>query len=243
MELSAKTGVQRVRHEVRKRNLVVSQVEQLTPEYLRVTLSGPDLEGFTSMSFDDHIKLILADDEEARVWRDFTPQSFDPVKQELALEFAMHPVGAASDWAKAAAVGTAITIAGPRGSMLIPTDYDWHLFVGDAAALPAIRRRLAELPASAKVTVIAADDNDGTLLNAAGTSWQIKRVADDMEMIQAVSDLEFPAGQGFCWCAGEAAAMKQLRELLANEKNHPKGAMRVAAYWKNGVVNHHENLE
>jgi NADPH-dependent ferric siderophore reductase len=33
-------------------------------------------------------------------------------------------------------------------------DLDWHLLVGDATALPAIARRLSELPASATVFAI-----------------------------------------------------------------------------------------
>jgi NADPH-dependent ferric siderophore reductase len=38
--------------------------------------------------------------------------------------------------------------------MIIPAQQDWHLLVGDASSLPAIRRRLAELPPSAHVEVI-----------------------------------------------------------------------------------------
>ncbi|MEK0096867.1 siderophore-interacting protein, partial [Bordetella pertussis] len=35
---------------------------------------------------------------------------------------------------------------GPRGSFVVPLEYDWHLLVGDESALPAIARRLEELP-------------------------------------------------------------------------------------------------
>jgi NADPH-dependent ferric siderophore reductase len=45
-------------------------------------------------------------------------------------------------------------IGGPRGSFIVPMDLDWHLLVGDATALPAIARRLSELPASATVFAI-----------------------------------------------------------------------------------------
>lgn len=243
MELSARTGVQRVRHEIRQRDIVVTRVEQLAPDYIAVTFAGDMLEGFTSLSFDDHLKFILADHGESRVWRDFTPRHFDPATRELTLEFALHEEGDASDWAKAAAEGTPARIAGPRGSMMIPVDYDWHLLVGDASALPAIRRRLSELPATANVIVIASGDTGGKLLPAATPTLQIQRVDSDEAMIDAVRALALPAGLGYAWCAGEAAAMKQVRDVMASEKGHAKDKMRVAAYWKKGVSSHHENLE
>jgi NADPH-dependent ferric siderophore reductase len=243
MEISARTGVQRVRHEIHRREIVVSRIEQLAPNYVAVSFTGATLAGFLSLSFDDHLKFIVPGDGAASVMRDFTPRRFDPATGELTIEFALHEEGTASDWARSAAVGTAAAVAGPRGSMIIPTDYDWHLLVGDASALPAIRRRLDELPASAKVTVIASGDQNGALLPASTPARRIQRVANDAEMLAAVRALALPAGPGYSWCAGEAAAMKQLRDVLARDKGQPKEAMRVAAYWKNGVSSHHENLE
>ncbi|MGA8357507.1 MAG: siderophore-interacting protein, partial [Xanthobacteraceae bacterium] len=48
----------RVRHEPRRRTLTVRQVETIAAHMVRVTLSG-DLEGFTSLGFDDHVKLFF----------------------------------------------------------------------------------------------------------------------------------------------------------------------------------------
>ncbi len=36
--------------------------------------------------------------------------------------------------------------------------------------------------------------------------------------------------------------MARLREALLVEKQHPREAMRVVAYWKNGAGNFHETL-
>jgi NADPH-dependent ferric siderophore reductase len=82
------------------------------------------------------------------VRRDFTPRHYDQAARELTVEFALHATGAA--WARQAAPGQVAVIAGPRGSMIIPMDYAWHVLAGDATALPAIRRRLEELPAGRK---------------------------------------------------------------------------------------------
>ena len=38
--------------------------------------------------------------------------------------------------------------------MVIPTGFDWHLLIGDDTALPAIGRRLAELPRGARVAAV-----------------------------------------------------------------------------------------
>ena len=50
----------RVRHEPRRRALTVKQVDKIAAHMIRITLTG-DLDGFTSLGFDDHIKLFLPD--------------------------------------------------------------------------------------------------------------------------------------------------------------------------------------
>jgi NADPH-dependent ferric siderophore reductase len=66
--------VTRVRHEVTRRPLVVACVERLAPRMVRVVLRGAALAGFTSLGFDDHVKLFLpASGAGAPEMRDFTP--------------------------------------------------------------------------------------------------------------------------------------------------------------------------
>lgn len=73
---------------------------------------------------------------------------------ELTIEFALHGDGPAANWAAKAVPGSHLVVAGPRGSFVIPKDYDWHLLVGDETALPAVARRLEELPASTRAIVV-----------------------------------------------------------------------------------------
>src|SRR3546814_10448720 len=56
------------------------------------------------------------------------------------------------------------SIAGPRGSFLVPTAFDWHLLIGDETAIPAIARRLEELPAASKAIVIIKIKSDAAKL-------------------------------------------------------------------------------
>jgi len=235
--------IERVRHEIKRREVQVARVEQPGPHVRRITLRGEALADFVSASFDDHVKLFFdADGEPAR--RDYTPRSYDNAARELVIEFALHGDGPAAAWAGRAAPGMPLTVAGPKGSLIIPLDWDWHLFVADETGRPAIARRLEELPAGARAIVVldvpdAADRRPFESRADVDLRW----VAGDAGMLATVRTLALPPGDGFAWCAGEARAMAALRALLVQEKGQPPAAIRAAAYWKRGASAHHENLE
>ena len=237
--------VQRVRHELHRRDVEVVRVEPMGPHFVSVTFHAESLAGFRSDSFDDHVKFMIdgaSVDEPVR--RDYTPRRFDAARRELTIEFALHGDGPAANWARQAKVGQRAIIGGPRGSMIIPMDYDWHLLVGDDSALPAISRRLEELPAGSRAIVIAqANDASGQRELASAAAVDAKWVDSGDAMVQALRDLKLPGGEGYAWCAGEAAVMAQLRNVLLAEKQHPKEAMKVAVYWKPGASDFHETLE
>jgi NADPH-dependent ferric siderophore reductase len=235
--------VQRVRHEIKRRDLQVRRVESISPHFRSVTLGGDALAGFISASFDDHVKLMLDADGAEPVRRDYTPRRFDGAAGELTLEFALHGDGPAARWAAQAAPGQHVTIAGPRGSFVIAPDHDWHLLVGDATALPAVARRLEELPATTRATVILQVDGADRRALASAAALSLQWVASAAELVDAVRALNLPPGEGYAWCAGEAAAMAMLRRVLVDEKGHDRHAIRAAAYWKHGAAAHHENLE
>ena len=231
--------VERVRHELKRRQITVTQVETLTPNFRRITFSDDSLSDFVSASFDDHIKVFVDD---AR--RDYTPRRFDNATRELVIEFALHGEGPAAEWAAHAAPGQVLDIGGPKGSMIVPLDYDWHLLVGDETAFPAVARRLEELPAGARAVVIlqAADAADRRVFDSPA-HVELTWVETDAQLLAAVRALALPAGDGYAWCAGEASCMAALRRELVDVKGHPREAIRAAAYWKRGATGHHENLE
>jgi NADPH-dependent ferric siderophore reductase len=236
--------VQRVRHELRRRELQVRRVEPLGPGFVAVTLGGAELEGFVSLSFDDHLKLFVPGPDGTPVRRDYTPRRFDAARQELTLELALHGHGPASDWARRVRPGDPATIAGPRGSMIIPTDFDWLLLAGDASALPAIHRRLDELPRGTAVQVMVLLDDAADIRPIERTAGLALRWLHTPEAwLGALHDWAPPAGDGFVWCAGEARLMHQARELLRTRHGLPGAAMRVAAYWKRGAAEFHETLD
>lgn len=236
--------VQRVRHEIRRRDVEVTRVERLGASFVSVTFADASLADFVSASFDDHVKFMLPDGAGDFVRRDYTPRRFDRARGELTIEFALHGHGPASEWARQAHVGQRAVLAGPRGSMIIPLDYEWHLLAGDATALPAISRRLEELPSGVHAIVVGLVDDaaDRRAFHSAArvqTQW----VATDDALVSALRGFPWPSGDGYAWCAGEAATMARVRDLLLHEKAQPKEAMRVAAYWKRGASDFHQTLE
>jgi len=236
--------VQRVRHELKRREVEVVRVEAISPHVRSITFTGEALAGFVSASFDDHVKFMLDTGGAQPVGRDYTPRRFDAAARELTIEFALHGDGPVASWAAQAQPGQRVSIGGPRGSFIIPVDYAWHLLIGDETALPAIARRLEELPAGASVQVIAQVAEAADRRSFGGVAKvDVQWVEQPGQLLAAVQALTLPAGEGYAWCAGEAGAMAAIRRVLVDEKGHDRHAIRAAAYWKRGAIAHHENLE
>ncbi|MNT31894.1 Siderophore-interacting protein [compost metagenome] len=59
----------------------------------------------------------------------------------------------------------------------------------------------------------------------------------------ALRKLTLPRGEGYVWAAGEAAAMKAVRQYLVSERGVDKRRIRASAYWKRGASAVHETLD
>ncbi len=263
-------AVRRVRHPLKFRLLQVKKVQPLTPHLIRVTLTGEDLHDFVSASFDDHIKVFFPErgaDKPALpqagpdgpvfpegrrpVARDFTPRRFDREARELDIEFAMHDAGPAATWAAEAQAGQYLGIGGPRGSLVIPTAFDWHLLIGDDTALPAIARRLEELPAGKRVAAVieVADPPARIEFKTQAELHLVWRYRSEggtrgEALLQAVRATCLPRdGEGYVWAAGESATIRAVRYHLCTERGVDKSRIRAASYWKQGAVAVHETLD
>jgi NADPH-dependent ferric siderophore reductase len=254
----------RVRHEVRFRILEVLRVTRVTPHLVRVTLGGDELEGFTSLGFDDHVKLFFPDATGALPrpvmgpdglnfpggrppMRDYTPRSFDAAARTLDIEFAVHEAGPATDWAVRAKAGDKLGVGGPRGSFVIPMNFDGYVLIGDDTALPAIARRLGELPAGAKVAVLAEVDSAADELtfetNADLTVHWVHRNGTGNPLPAALRAAQLPAGDIYTWVACESGVAKELRAILVGEKQINKAWVKAAGYWRRGAVATHDTHE
>jgi len=261
----------RVRHELRFRQLQVRGVQRVTPHLIRITLAGDQLAGFHSPGFDDHAKLFFPDSAtgaltlptagpDGPVWpagrkptmRDYTPRRHDPQAGTLEIDFALHQAGPATEWAESARAGDTLGVGGPRGSFIIPTDFDWHLLIGDDTALPAIGRRLAELPPGARVVVLAEVEDDADRIAFETRAeldlhWVHRAGAEagvgESPLLAALRALKLPPGDFHAWVACESAAAKALRAHLVGERGANPKWVRASGYWRRGSSATHDTHE
>ncbi|NYI07881.1 siderophore-interacting protein [Allostreptomyces psammosilenae] len=264
--------VTRTTYPLRFRRLRVARVTPLTPAMVRVTFTGDDLHDFQTLGFDDHLKVIVpppGSDKPALPeivdgrpsfpggarpeMRDYTPRRFDPATRELDIDFVLHGDGPVATWAAQAAPGQTIVTGGPRGSKLVADDFDWYLLVGDETCLPAISRRLEELPAGARAVAVvevadAAEEQRVETAADVRLLWLHRdgRPAGTTTLLpDAVRALDFPAGEFHAFVGGEAGTVRQVRRHLVEERGLPKEHLNASGYWKLGVRghDHHEPVD
>jgi NADPH-dependent ferric siderophore reductase len=181
--------------------------------------------------------------------RDYTPRRYDAAANALTIDFVLHGDGPATVWVAQARAGDFLGVGGPRGSLIVPDDFDWYLLAGDETALPAIGRRLEELPAGARASVVVevadADEEQHFDTQARVEKHWLHR--DDALggslLKKAIAGLSLPSGDGYAWVATEAATAKALRRHLVDERGLRRDRVKAAAYWKRGAVAVHETYD
>lgn len=244
---------QRVRNELRFRELTVLRTERIGAGFQRIVLGGEALEGFSSRGFDDHTKVFFPAPgstfvppvvtEEGIEWgdvvrppsRDYTPL-YDEARHELSLDFFIHAGGVASSWALQAKAGDTLTIGGPRGSLVVPEDYAWQLYVCDESGMPALRRRLEAIvklsvrpDIHAIVTVGDASYKDYLAhLSEFNITWAIGH--SEQTVADHLAALTVPEEDYFIWLTGEGKVVKNLSRQFETDAIDQQ-LVRASAYW------------
>ena len=250
MTLQTKPNLpQRVKNELKFRQLTVKSKETVAGCFYRIVFSSPELAGFTSSGFDDHVKVFFPPEsgefarpsvtDDGIVWgegprpisRDYTPLEFDAARNELTLDFYIHDGGVASQWAEIATTGDTLLIGGPRGSLVVPCDYSCQLYVCDESGLPAIRRRLLSLPGHIVPTVLVNSQHAQSReylseFKQADIHW-----LDSESIAKHLSTLEFPESDYFVWITGEGRDVKKLNDELLETHALDADYVRAVAYW------------
>lgn len=239
----------------------------------RITLTGAALTDFRSDAADDGSRLyfpadalddswvplvegstlVFPDEAERPPGREYTPRRFDSDALELDFDFVVHSDGPASTWAANAQPGHLLGQSGPRRSRLVVGDVDGYLLAGDETGLPAIARRLEELPAGMPVTVVvevanAAEELPLTTAADLRPVWVHRDEAgpDPTELLaRTIRSLDLPAGNLFAWVSGETGSITAVRRHLLRERELPSEWMRMTGYWKRAIANwdHHQPFE
>lgn len=222
------------------RPVEVVSVSKVSPRLVSVTVAGPALEGFTIPAPTSHVKVFLPGD----VVRTYTPVRFDEGSQSLELQFVLHGVGPASEWAERARPGDRLQVAGPGGRFELDESAAHWWLAADESAIPAVATLLEALPASATADVhieVADADDEITFTGAATTTvtWHHRSdpKAFGAELDAAARSAEIGDGARI-WVACEAAAMRGIRRYFRDERGLPLSAMTTRGYWRAGEANH-----
>lgn len=233
--------------------------EQLTPRMVRVVLGGEGLASFTpAPATDQYVNALFVPEgapysapfevDEARRRDDgFAPRGrretvrrWDADAGELTLDIVTHgDEGYAGRWANHAQPGDRLQLLGPNGSYSPRADADWHLFVGDESALPAIGASLEAMSEGATaVVVVAVDGPEHELALTSSAEVELRWVhrcdaVDDPDaLLRAVEALTFPVGQPQVFVHGEAGEVRAVRKHLLGERGVSEEGQSISPYWR-----------
>ncbi|TDO99722.1 siderophore-interacting protein [Marinomonas balearica] len=229
----------------RIREFTVLKKNYVTPNMLRVTLGGHNMNTLPNDHEGGYVKLVFPQGE-GRLMRTYTIRHQS--EQEFDIDFVIHKsdeeqaTGPACTWALNCQTGDSINIGGPGPKKLVSDDSDWVLVVGDMTALPAISINLENLPESTKGYAIieVMSDKDIQPLNKPNNvelHWIINAHPghDSTLLLNKIKSLPWLDGSVAVWAASEFSSMKTLRQFFKNEKEIDRKQMYISSYWKSGI--------
>ncbi len=212
--------------------------EPLSPHLVRLTLGGAGLAGFESTGIpDEWVGLIVPGQFQSRYytvrsWRD----------GELTIDVVVHETGLVTEWAARDCVGDTVTVTEPKGSFAVPENAGWLLLVGDLTALPAMARIAETVAGSTQLPTRTwaevpdrPDSLAGYLPGGSDVTWLSPPRAGESRLAEVVEGIEWPAGEGYFWMAGESAQMRAIRKHLMRVRHLPSTAYDVMGYWRAGA--------
>ena len=203
--------------------------ERLSEHLVRLTLGGPGLASFASTGVpDEWVGLVVPGQFQSRY---YTVRAWNG--RELVVDVVVHDVGLVTEWASGECVGDTVTITEPKGSFAMPTGSAWLMLVGDLTAMPAMARIAGEVTGvPTRIWAEVPDDLPGYLPDDAEVTWLTPPQAGNSALAEVVEGIEWPAGDGYFWMAGESAQMRAIRKHLMRERGLPSAAYDVMGYWR-----------
>jgi NADPH-dependent ferric siderophore reductase len=227
----------------RRLDLEVVSSATLTPHLRRLQLTAPQLDGFGYQPGQD-VMLLVAAEGSRPVRRRYTIRALDAASRLLTIDVVLHGDGPGERWVRAASPGDKIEGIAPRGKITTSPSADWHLFIGDESALPAIFAMTESLPGDSVATLIIEvpePDDEQELLTAARTrlTWLHRNgaAAGQATLLAAeAAEVELLPGAGHAYLLGEATVVSRLRDVLASRGLRPD-QVSPKAYWGRGRAN------
>jgi NADPH-dependent ferric siderophore reductase len=223
-------------------HLDVAAVQDLTPRMRRVQLTSPDLDRFTYLRGQD-MALTFRRADAPPVRRRYTIRHFDRNHQILDLDFVLHGDGPGMRWAQAARAGESIEVVGPRGKITLVRNAAWHLFAGDATAVPGALAMMeaipGDVPALAFLQVDGREERqsvDGDRGQRITWHYEVPAPNGDAGLPAALAGAALPPGRGHAYLSGEVALVTALKATLLS-RGWAEDDISAKAYWNRGRAN------
>lgn len=247
------------------RILTVKDSWHLTPNMIRVTFAGEELDGVPPGREGANCKIMLPEPGETRTSfearfvdgpvparRTYTVRYHRPQELELDIDFVDHgDLGPASAWARAAKPGSFLGFAGP-GTVKVPEFYaDFYLIAADMSALPVAAATLEAMPKDARGLALfeitsPEDVQDIEMPPGIEVRWMLHPEPHraSTAMIDAIREMDWPEGSVQTCIAGEHSSVRALRSFLIGEKGLAKKDAYISGYWKIGLIeDQHQELK
>ena len=243
------------------RILTVKSAVYLSPNFIRVTFAGPELEGFPQGQEGANCKLVLPRDGESREAfeayhapdgpsekvhpvRTYTVRAYRADTLELDIDFVAHgDEGPATRWAQGAKEGSFLGFFGPSQPKLTEFYADWYLIAADLSAMPVAEATLEKFPADAQGFAVfevplEADIRPVSVPAGITVTWLVQ---DDIyrpstAQLDTIKALPWRDGVVQTCIAGESSVIRALRDYLHNQRQVPKKDTYISGYWKIGLI-------
>ncbi len=212
-------------------------LNDFTDAYVKLLFAKPEL-GLTP-PYDEAALRERLDPEDWPVRRTYTLRWVDREKHQLAIDFVVHgDEGFAAPWAAAAQPGDTFVASGAGGAYAPDPSADWHLFVGDESALPAIAAALEALPPQARGLAYLQVAEESGRYEIAGPdgiqqTWLTGGGDQSALLAQAVSNGPWWPGRVQVFAHGERESMKAMRAVV-KERDVPRTDLSLSGYWAYG---------
>lgn len=203
--------------------------EQVSPHLVRLELAAP---GFTSTGIpDEWVGLVVPGQFQSRY---YTVRSW--IDGVVTVDVVVHDQGLVTEWAAREVTGEQVVLTEAKGSFQPPANAAWLLLVGDLTAMPAMARIAATTDLPTRIWAEVPDDLPGYLPARAEVTWLRPPGEGASDLARIVESIDWPAGDGYFWMAGESAQMRAVRKHLMRERRLPGTAYDVMGYWRGGAT-------
>lgn len=220
----------------------------LTPHLIRIILDIDDIQAelLANVQSGSNNKIFIptvTEKSNEPIVRTYTNRKVDLENRELIIDFVSHGEnGPASAWALRVNKGDTLEVGMKEGKRPLVPDADFHLFVGDATALPVICSIVEQLPScvTAKILLEVHGKEDEVMICSAAdisVEWlHNPQPEKGSRLAELARQVEIPTGlmKRYVYIAAEYTTVRELRSYFKEILNWDPNGMYACSYWKAG---------